>query len=222
MPARRCAMPGVVAVMTARDIGTPMPTIPLRHLSDAGRCEPYEQPVIAADKVRYVGEPVAVVLAETQRDCRGRAGTYPGRDRPVAAVIELPRVGNRHGVAVRSDGNEQIRSRISAEKGDPTADFPDCYKSARAVSDQSPHRRCRWNRAACWPNGTTGNGRLTVNGAAKVPFVNRAHPLETDRAADRGDRHDRSRRRRRIRRARRILSGRLSHSVRGAACRNGP
>ena len=35
--------------------------------------KPFEQPVIADDKVRYVGEPIAVVLADSVGDRRGRA-----------------------------------------------------------------------------------------------------------------------------------------------------
>ena len=44
---------------------------------------------------------------------------------------------------------------------------------ARDVPHQSPLRRSRWSRAACSPNGTQRKGRLTVPGAAKVPFFNR-------------------------------------------------
>ncbi len=56
--------PGVVTVITAADIGSPLPTIPLR-LAPLIDLVPYEQPVIASGKVRYVGEPVAVVIAES-------------------------------------------------------------------------------------------------------------------------------------------------------------
>ena len=61
------ARPGVRAVITAADIVKAlgaMPTIPLRQES-APEFKPYEQPVIAHGKVRYVGEPLAVVLAES-------------------------------------------------------------------------------------------------------------------------------------------------------------
>src|SRR5262245_22131434 len=54
--------PGVHAVSIAADIGT-VPKIPLRQESLPVFTR-YEQPVIAVDKVRYVGEPVAIVLAE--------------------------------------------------------------------------------------------------------------------------------------------------------------
>src|SRR5439155_7105856 len=58
------ARPGVHAVITAAEIGAAIPTIPLRQDSSPA-FKPFEQPVIAHDKVRYVGEPVAVVLAES-------------------------------------------------------------------------------------------------------------------------------------------------------------
>jgi aerobic carbon-monoxide dehydrogenase large subunit len=54
-------MPGVHAVITAADIAQPVPTIPFRRKNPT--IAPYAQPVIATDYVRYVGEPVAVVLA---------------------------------------------------------------------------------------------------------------------------------------------------------------
>src|SRR5882762_9400202 len=43
------AMPGVKAVLTARDIGPPIPTIPFRRPNPT--IAPYGQPVIAADVV---------------------------------------------------------------------------------------------------------------------------------------------------------------------------
>src|SRR3984957_7747917 len=57
------ALPGVRAVVTAADIGV-VPTIPLRLLALPGT-ERFLQPAIAASRVRYVGEPIAVVLADS-------------------------------------------------------------------------------------------------------------------------------------------------------------
>src|SRR5215472_5979519 len=62
--AKALTLPGVVAVIAAADIGHPVPTIPLR-LAPMTELVPYEQPVIASGKVRYVGEPIAVVIAES-------------------------------------------------------------------------------------------------------------------------------------------------------------
>jgi carbon-monoxide dehydrogenase large subunit len=60
--ALKCA--GVHAVITAKDMPGGVPIIPMR-LQPLPEFKPYEQPVLAHDKVRYVGEPVAVVLAES-------------------------------------------------------------------------------------------------------------------------------------------------------------
>jgi aerobic carbon-monoxide dehydrogenase large subunit len=55
-------LPGVHAVWTAADVAH-IPPIPFR-LTGLKSLEPYRQPVLARDTVRYVGEPVAVVFAE--------------------------------------------------------------------------------------------------------------------------------------------------------------
>ena len=55
-------MPGCVAVWTSQDVAG-IPTIEFRSTRVQG-LEPYRQPVLARERVRYVGEPVAVVFAE--------------------------------------------------------------------------------------------------------------------------------------------------------------
>jgi CO/xanthine dehydrogenase Mo-binding subunit len=62
------AAPGVVAVWTSRDIAD-LPPIGLREglgtrQADLARLLPYLQPVLALERVRYIGEPVAAVFAE--------------------------------------------------------------------------------------------------------------------------------------------------------------
>src|SRR5437870_10840418 len=49
------ARPGVHAVITAADIGEAVPKIPMRQ-EPTPALKRYEQPVIASEKVRYVGE----------------------------------------------------------------------------------------------------------------------------------------------------------------------
>ena len=56
------ALPGVVAVWTAADIPE-VPPIDFRE-GRIEKLEPYRQPVLATDRVRYVGDPVAAVFAE--------------------------------------------------------------------------------------------------------------------------------------------------------------
>src|SRR6516165_11136277 len=62
------ATPGVVAVWTHRELAD-LPPIGLRggigtSQADVARLTPYLQPVLARERLRYIGEPVAAVFAE--------------------------------------------------------------------------------------------------------------------------------------------------------------
>ncbi len=61
------AMPGVVAVFTAADLTdvTPIPGGIGFPRPDGGPAPKTDRPLLASDRVRFVGEPVAVVLSET-------------------------------------------------------------------------------------------------------------------------------------------------------------
>src|SRR3984893_10643804 len=76
------AMPGVHAVWTAADIAG-LPPIDFRE-GRIERLEPYRQPVLALDRVRYVGEPVAAVFAADPYAAEDAA------DRVTIAIEELP------------------------------------------------------------------------------------------------------------------------------------
>ena len=60
--AKAMSAPGVVAVWTGRDLAA-LPPIDFRD-DRVEKLVPYRQPVLARDRVRYVGEPIAVVFAE--------------------------------------------------------------------------------------------------------------------------------------------------------------
>ncbi len=63
-PSEALALPGVHAILSAADIEGDLGRIPIRIAPLAGT-DPYRQPVIASGKVRYVGEPIAIVVADT-------------------------------------------------------------------------------------------------------------------------------------------------------------
>ena len=68
-------MPGVVRVMTAADLaGAPdMPCGWMIHSRDGAEMKVGSRPLLASDTVRYVGEPVAVVVAESRDQARDAA-----------------------------------------------------------------------------------------------------------------------------------------------------
>ena len=146
------ARPGVHAVITAADIGAIIPRIPLRQESSP-EFEPFEQPVIAHGKVRYVGEPIAIVLAES-------AGAAEDALDAITLDIEtLPAIVDS--AAARSNDIRLFESRraaISRSRSPACAAMPMPLSTARHTSAASTSRSSamapsRWSRAGCWRNG---------------------------------------------------------------------
>jgi aerobic carbon-monoxide dehydrogenase large subunit len=161
------AIPGVRAVMTAVDIGQ-VPIIPLR-LANLPEFKNYLQPVIAKDKVRYVGEPVAVVVAETQ----GLA--EDALEKIVLDIERLPAVPDRHAA---SDDTSALFEGLSNRAVRYQAKFGDA-EAAFAKAEYTRKEKFACHRLTGLPLETRGQiaewngGRLTVFGATKVLFFNR-------------------------------------------------
>src|SRR3954469_2902934 len=165
------ALLGVHAVITAADVGSPMPTIPLRQ-EPLPAFRQYEQPVIAHSKVRYVGEPIAVVVADSQAIAEGALELIE------LDIESLPVVADRD--AARSDKTllfeaaaTNLTSTLTAVKGDADAAFKSAAYTRRerfavqrftAVPMESRGLLAEWDAAS---------ERLTLFGAAKVAFPNR-------------------------------------------------
>src|SRR6516162_11040872 len=111
------AQPGVHHVITAAEIGRPVPRIPIR-LQPLPNLIPYHQPVIAETKVRYVGEPIAVVLADNA------AIAEDALDAIRVEIERLPPVVDRHAAAngeapLFEETGANLAIKYTAAKGDP-------------------------------------------------------------------------------------------------------
>tara|TARA_Y100001934_G_scaffold72296_1_gene89902 strand:- start:2281 stop:4677 length:2397 start_codon:yes stop_codon:yes gene_type:complete len=167
------SMSGVVDVFSSQDIDIPLPDIPLRLAPFRG-FERFLQKPIAVDKVRYVGEPVVVIVAESP---------YLAEDAIAKVKLDLdalPAVTNVEDAAegkylLHEVAGENIGASYRVERGNVETAF-----------DNAPYmRRERFvtNRHAACPLETRGligecdrdSGRLRLTGAAKVTYFNRRH-----------------------------------------------
>src|ERR1041385_8805442 len=115
--------PGVRAVITAADIGETIPVITMRQeLIDDFK--PYQQPVIAQGKVRYVGEPVAVVVAETQGQAEDALEHIELDIEQLAPVPNRAASRANTSVLFESTGRNHVIT-LTALKGDAAAAFKD-------------------------------------------------------------------------------------------------
>ena len=83
--------PGVIAVLTgddvrARRLGTLRPIVP-RKKSDGSPAFVTPQPLLAQERVRYVGEPVAFIVAETLNQAKDAAELIEVQYEPLPAVV---------------------------------------------------------------------------------------------------------------------------------------
>jgi len=108
--AEAVASPGVHAVLLADDV----PGIRFYGLEFA------DQPVLAWEVVRYVGEPVAIVAAEHPELARRAAAKIVVDYEPLPAVTDMERALDAGAPAVQPFGNVVMHTRI--EHGDPDAD----------------------------------------------------------------------------------------------------
>jgi carbon-monoxide dehydrogenase large subunit len=164
-------LPGVHAVVTAADMGAAVPRIPIR-LQPLPRLEPFHQPVIAAEKVRYVGEPLAVVLADSP------AIAEDGLDLVAVDIEPLPAVPDRRAAAENgallfeeAGGNLAIRYQVT--RGDATAAFARADYTRRESFSVQRHMALTLEPRGIMAEWDAATGRLTVSGAAKVAFFNR-------------------------------------------------
>jgi carbon-monoxide dehydrogenase large subunit len=164
------ALPGVREVITAAAIGA-VPRIPLRLLPLPGT-ERFLQPAIAADRVRYVGEPIAVVLADSPALAEDGVGAI------LLDIEELPPVADRQAsgraeILLFEETGTNVAMSFTGTLGDAELAFRDApYVRRERLQTQ------RYTALPMEPRGVlaewdAAQRRMTVLGAAKVPFFNR-------------------------------------------------
>ena len=162
---------GVHAVITAKDMPDGVPIIPMR-LQPLPEFKPFEQPVIAHDKVRYVGEPIAVVLAASVAVGEDALEKIAVDIEPLGAVTDWEVAARNQSLLFESPGTN--RSLVfHARKGDADAAFADAPYVRRERLRTGRHYGLTMEPRGVMAEWDAEHGKLTVSGAAKVPFFNR-------------------------------------------------
>ncbi len=160
--------PGVRAVLTARDL--PELAKPVPALIKDASFRPYHQPAIAADRVRHVGEAVAVVVADDPYQAMDALEHVRVEYEPlaVAGIAGLPPTP---GAPVLHDGwPDNVAGVSDAAVGDVAAGF--------AAADVVVEARLSYPRVTGMPIETRGvvavpereTGGVTVWSSTQVPF----------------------------------------------------
>ena len=164
------AIPGVRAVITVAEIG-PVPTIPLRLLPLPGT-ERFLQPVIAADRVRYVGEPIAVVLADSAAVAEDGVGAIALDIEELRPVADRRASGKNEILLFQEVGTNRAMT-FTAVSGDADTAFREAEYTRRERFSVQRHTALPMEPRGVLAEWDAVQRRMTVLGAAKVPFFNR-------------------------------------------------
>ena len=165
------ALLGVHAVFTASDIPVPIPTIPIR-LAPFPEFEAFRQPVIGVDRIRYSGEPLAVVVAES------RAIAEDALELIDIEYDFLPPVAGQAAAIAgdcllfeRADSNVAVQYQGSF--GDASRAFLEASYVRTETFKVHRHTAVPLETRGLVAEWNTESLHLTVTGATKVPYFNR-------------------------------------------------
>lgn len=156
--------PGVVAVLTAADLGlAPLP--PAAPMLNAAMT----RPVLADGLVRYVGEPIALVLAETRAQAYDAVELVAVDYEPLPAVVD-PRVAQEDRVLLFPEAGTNLV--FSLDAGHDERLFEGCEV---VVSEEIANQRlapCPLEVRACIAR-VEADGRLAVDVTTQAPHGQR-------------------------------------------------
>ncbi|MFQ5744833.1 MAG: molybdopterin cofactor-binding domain-containing protein, partial [Acidobacteriota bacterium] len=134
-------LPGVVAVYTAGELGEywqPGPLLVPPPPIDGLTFNQRTQVPLAKDKVRHVGEPIAVVVADSRYRAEDAAGEILLEVEPLEAVVDLERALVAGAPLVHKKLGTNVAAHVIQQKGD--------YEAGRADADIVIQRRFRYDR----------------------------------------------------------------------------
>jgi carbon-monoxide dehydrogenase large subunit len=166
------AAPGVVDVVTFGDIPELARVIPMR-MAERGQMSRYLQRPLAYEKVRYVGEPVAAVVADDRyRAEDALAGVGVAYD-PLPAVVDT-RAAAEAGAPLlfEAEGTNAVAA-YTVACGDVDRALGDADVVLRETFYVQRHSAVPLETRGALAEWDAGRGVLTLWGMTKVPHINR-------------------------------------------------
>lgn len=164
-------LPGVVAVFTAADLGA-VGGIPMRLAPREALRRCFQKP-LAADKVRYVGEPLALVVASDRYVAEDALELIDVTLEALPAVADLRAARRPDASVVHSSLEGNIAEHIVMRVGDPEEALRRAPVRLKATLSIQRHTAIPMETRGVLAAYDAGTDTLTIWGAAKVPHFNR-------------------------------------------------
>src|SRR5215471_1876476 len=165
------ALPGVIAVFTAEDLGA-IGRIPVR-LGPSARFVACLQPPLARDRVRYVGEPVAVVIAQSRYLAEDALDGVDVDYRPLPTVTDAHRALEPDAPVLHEVIAGNLVERMETRKGDAARALAGAVHRVRETFAVQRHTGVPLETRGLTAAHEPGTNMLRLWGVAKVPHFNR-------------------------------------------------
>ena len=165
------ALPGVVSVVTAEEIAG-IGNIPVR-LAPRPSIVPCLQPPLARDKVRYVGEPVAVVIAESRYLAEDALDAMEVDYHPLPVLTEVHRSLEPGAPQIHEAIGGNLVDRMETHKGDAARAMAGARHRVRERFAVQRHTGVPLETRGLTAAYDAGTRVLHLYGVAKVPHFNR-------------------------------------------------
>lgn len=162
--------PGVIDVITAADIPEEV-RIPIRMHAQPGM-ERYLQPPLARDRVRFSGEPVAVVVADSRYLAEDAAGLIEVEYEPLQPLLAGPEAAGEDAPLLFEGTESNVAAEIEIELGAVEAAFAQAHLVVEERISCQRHASVPLEPRGLIAQHDERTG-LTVWGAAKIVHVNR-------------------------------------------------
>jgi len=166
--AEAVAMPGIVAVVTAADLDLPA-------IWSADVLEGMERPVLADGIVRFAGETVAAVVAESRAEALDAAEMVAVDYEPLPAVIDPVRALDPDSPVLFPSVGTNLAGEWELHEGGDPLEGADVVVAARVVNQRVAPSPLEPSAALAVP----GDGGLTVYAPIQVPFSLRKRIAQT-------------------------------------------
>jgi aerobic carbon-monoxide dehydrogenase large subunit len=162
---------GVHTIITADDLGAPTPQVPMR-LQPLPEFAAFAQPVMAGERVRYVGEALAMVLAESAAVAEDALSAIDADIEPLPAVSNAE-IAAKNETRLFEQHGSNVAMKFRAVLGDAAAAFSAAPYRRRERFSTQRHTALTMEPRGLLCEWDAAGGKLTVSGAAKVLFFNR-------------------------------------------------
>jgi CO/xanthine dehydrogenase Mo-binding subunit len=165
------ASPGVRLVLTADDLPPGQKPIPMRMFPNPS-LDPYLQPPLARVTVRYSGEPIAVIVADSRYEAEDAGELVDLEIEPLDPVLQTAAAAAGESPLVHTGTGTNVAATFVIHWGDVDASIRDAAVVVEERFDVGRHAAVPLEGRQVIAE-VDGDGILTVLGAAKIPHINR-------------------------------------------------